>query len=84
MGLTESDPILESGRFVKPANYEWRNTSQSVVLISRSIIKLMYLIWRHDIIKIQHTTKKQVVLKAYKIYMEKILYIIIYISVKNM
>ena len=30
MGLTESGPILESVRFVKPANYEWRNTSQSV------------------------------------------------------
>ena len=48
MGLTESGPILESIRFVKPANYKWRNSSQSVymldcyVLISRSIIKLMY------------------------------------------
>ena len=30
MGLTESGPILESVRFVKPASYEWRNTSQSV------------------------------------------------------
>ena len=30
MGLTESGPILELVRFVKPANYEWRNTSQSV------------------------------------------------------
>ena len=30
MGLTESGPILESVRFVKPANYEWRKTSQSV------------------------------------------------------
>ena len=30
MGLTESDPILESVRFMKPANYEWRDTSQSV------------------------------------------------------
>ena len=30
MGLIESGPILESVRFVKPANYEWRNTSQSV------------------------------------------------------
>ena len=30
VGLTESGPILESVRFVKPANYEWRNTSQSV------------------------------------------------------
>ena len=29
MGLTESGPILESVRFVKPANYEWR-VSQSV------------------------------------------------------
>ena len=29
MGLTESVPILESVRFVKPANYEWRDTSQS-------------------------------------------------------
>ena len=28
MGLTESGPILESVRFVKPANYEWRDTSQ--------------------------------------------------------
>ena len=49
MGLTESGPILESVRFVKPANYEWRNTSQSVyrympcyVLISMSNNKLMY------------------------------------------
>ena len=30
IGLTESGPILEVVRFVKPANYEWRNTSQSV------------------------------------------------------
>ena len=30
MGLTESGPILESVRFVKPANYEWRDTRQSV------------------------------------------------------
>ena len=30
MGLTESGPILESVRFVKTANYEWRDTSQSV------------------------------------------------------
>ena len=30
MGLTESGPLLESVRFVKPANYEWRDTSQSV------------------------------------------------------
>ena len=30
MGLTESGPILESVRFAKPANYEWRDTSQSV------------------------------------------------------
>ena len=30
MGLTESGPILESVRFVKPANYELRITSQSV------------------------------------------------------
>ena len=30
MELTESGPILESVRFVKPANYEWRDTSQSV------------------------------------------------------
>ena len=38
MGLTESGPILESVRFVTPANFEWRDTSQSVyVLISRSI-----------------------------------------------
>ena len=29
MGLTESGPILESVRFVKPANYAWRDTSQS-------------------------------------------------------
>ena len=28
MGLTESGPILESVRFVKPAS--WRETSQSV------------------------------------------------------
>ena len=30
MGLTESGPILESVRFVQPASYEWRDTSQSV------------------------------------------------------
>ena len=30
MGLTESGPILESVRFVEPANYELRDTSQSV------------------------------------------------------
>ena len=30
MGLTESGPILESTRFLKPANYEWRYTSKSV------------------------------------------------------
>ena len=30
MGLTESGPILESVRFLKPANYKWRDTSQSV------------------------------------------------------
>ena len=30
MGLTESGPILESVRFVKPTNYELRDTSQSV------------------------------------------------------
>ena len=30
MGLTESGPILESVRFVKPTNYAWRDTSQSV------------------------------------------------------
>ena len=49
MGLTKSGPILESVRFVKPANYEWRDTIVSLfidmpcyVLISRSIIKLMY------------------------------------------
>ena len=30
MGLTKSDPILESVRFVKPATFEWRDTSQSV------------------------------------------------------
>ena len=29
MGLTESGPILESVRFVKPANYEWRDTGTS-------------------------------------------------------
>ena len=30
MGLTESGPILESVGFVRPASYEWRETSQSV------------------------------------------------------
>ena len=30
MGLTESGPILESVRFVRPANFEWRDTSQPV------------------------------------------------------
>ena len=29
MGLIESGHILESVRFVKPANFEWRNTGQS-------------------------------------------------------
>ena len=30
MGLTESGPISESVRFVKPTNFEWRDTSQFV------------------------------------------------------
>ena len=30
IGLTWSGPILGSVRFVKPANFEWRGTSQSV------------------------------------------------------
>ena len=30
MGLTESGPIFESVRFVKPGNHEQRDTSQSV------------------------------------------------------
>ena len=30
MGLTESGPILASVRFVKPATFKWRDTSQSV------------------------------------------------------
>ena len=30
MGLTESGPILESVRFVKPATFKSRDTSQSV------------------------------------------------------
>ena len=47
MGLTESGPFLESVRFVKPANYAWKDTSLFIdmpcyVLIARSIIKLMY------------------------------------------
>ena len=29
MRLTESGPILELVPFVKPANFEWRDTSQS-------------------------------------------------------
>ena len=29
MGLTESGPILESVRFVKPANLEWIDISQT-------------------------------------------------------
>ena len=29
-GLTKSGPILESIRFVTPATYEWRDTSQFV------------------------------------------------------
>ena len=33
MGLTESDPILESVRFVKSANFEWRDTSQSDIKV---------------------------------------------------
>ena len=33
MGLTESGPILESVRFVKPSNYEWRDTSQSDIKV---------------------------------------------------
>ena len=33
MGLTESGPILESVWFVKPANYEWRDTSQSDIKV---------------------------------------------------
>ena len=44
MGLTESGPILESVRFVKPANYEWRDTSQSVYryVLLRVDIKVDY------------------------------------------
>ena len=44
MGLTESGPILELVRFVKPANYEWRNTSQSVYrcVLLRVDIKVDY------------------------------------------
>ena len=44
MGLTESGPILESVRFVKPANYEWGDTSQSVYryVLLRVDIKVDY------------------------------------------
>ena len=44
MGLTESGPILESVRFVKPANFEWRDTSQSVYryALLRVDIKVVY------------------------------------------
>ena len=31
--MTESGPILESVRFVKPANYESRDTSQSDIKV---------------------------------------------------
>ena len=47
MGLTESGPILQFA-FVKPASFEWRDIVSlfkdmpCYVLISRSIIKLMY------------------------------------------
>ena len=33
MGLTESGPILESVRFVKLANYEWKDISRWFSLI---------------------------------------------------
>ena len=89
MGLTESGPILESFRFVKPANYEWRDTSQSVYRyallradIEVAIIKIMYWIWHHDIIKKTHTIKKPV-LNAYKnIYGKNIIHT--FISVKSL
>ena len=46
MGLTESGPILESVRFVKAANYEWRDrpTTQSVYryALLRADIKVDY------------------------------------------
>ena len=44
MGLTESGPILESVRFVKPANYKWRDTNQSVYryVLLRVDIKVDY------------------------------------------
>ena len=44
MGLTKSGPILESVRFVKPANYKWKDTSQSVYIYAllRVDIKVDY------------------------------------------
>ena len=44
MGLTESGPILESVRFVKPATFECRGNSQSVYryVLIRADIKVNY------------------------------------------
>ena len=44
MGLTESGPVLESVRFVKPGNYERRDTSQSFYryALLRADIKVDY------------------------------------------
>ena len=42
MGLTESGPILESFRFVKPDNFEWRDTNLSVNSSSKSLIYVTF------------------------------------------
>ena len=41
MGLTESGPFLELVRFVKPGNYEWRDSSYRYALL-RVDIKVDY------------------------------------------
>ena len=84
MGLSESGPShYRIGPICETSQFWMERILVSLlidfpccVLISRSIIKLMYWIWRHDIIKKTH---KKVVLNAYKNIYEKILYIYLFL-----
>ena len=59
MGLTESGPILESVRFVKPANYEWRDTRQSVYRYTLLRVDMKVVLnMTSGFNKKQHTIKK--------------------------
>ena len=87
MELTESGPILESVRFVKTANYEWEDTSQSVYRYALLHVDIKVDYWTYVLNvtswynKKKHTIKK-VVLNAYKnIYGKNIIHI--FISVKS-